>query len=117
MLAIQPKSITVHKTDSILEILWKDEHVSRFPLFGLRKACPCVVCKGGHAQMSIPADPKVFFEKPTRIVHINQIVPMGNYAIQIHWSDGHNSGMYRWEVLREWCPCKECKPEFHTATN
>ncbi len=112
-----PKSITVLKSENTLEIIWKDEHVSRYPLHGLRKACPCVVCKGGHAHMSVPTNPAVFFEKPTRITHIQNIAPIGNYAIQIQWSDGHNSGMYKWETLRELCPCKECQPEFYPESH
>lgn len=111
------KSITVLKSENTLEIIWKDEHVSRYPLHGLRKACPCVVCKGGHAHMSVPTNPTVFFEKPTRITHIQNITPIGNYAIQIQWSDGHNSGMYKWETLRELCPCKECQPEFYAKSD
>ena len=115
MVETQAKSITVHKTEQILEIIWKDEHVSRFPLHGLRKACPCVYCKGGHANMSTPTDPAVFFEKPSRIWSITQLTPTGNYALQITWNDGHNSGHYRWEMLRSLCPCKECKPQFYTS--
>jgi DUF971 family protein len=34
---------------------------------------------------------------------------VGNYAVRIHWSDGHNSGIYSWEHLRKICPCAECR--------
>jgi DUF971 family protein len=35
--------------------------------------------------------------------------PVGNYAIRINWSDGHNTGIYSWEHLRRICQCEECK--------
>ena len=31
---------------------------------------------------------------------IKDIQQVGNYAIQIHWSDGHNTGIYNWEYLK-----------------
>ncbi|MEE9472964.1 MAG: gamma-butyrobetaine hydroxylase-like domain-containing protein, partial [Acidimicrobiia bacterium] len=35
------------------------------------------------------------------------------YAVSIHWSDGHASGIYRFEFLRQICPCEQCgvKPD------
>jgi hypothetical protein len=35
--------------------------------------------------------------------------PVGNYGISIAWSDGHSTGIYRFEVLREICPCRLCR--------
>jgi DUF971 family protein len=34
--------------------------------------------------------------------------PVGAYAIRIHWSDGHNTGIYSFDHLRAICPCPEC---------
>jgi len=36
------------------------------------------------------------------------VEPVGNYAIRINWSDGHNSGIYSYEHFRQICPCAEC---------
>ena len=33
---------------------------------------------------------------------------VGRYAIQFTWSDGHSTGIYSFETLREICPCPEC---------
>jgi DUF971 family protein len=33
---------------------------------------------------------------------------VGRYALQIHWSDGHSSGIYTFTYLRTLCPCTEC---------
>lgn len=111
----QPKSISILKAEGVLEILWQDDHLSRYPLHGLRKACPCAVCKGGHAHMHTPTNPAVFFEpKPLVPIEIISATPNGTYAIQFQWNDGHNSGLYRWELLRSLCPCKLCKPQFYS---
>jgi DUF971 family protein len=37
------------------------------------------------------------------------VEPVGNYALRIYWNDGHSSGIYSWEHLRNLCPCEECK--------
>jgi DUF971 family protein len=37
------------------------------------------------------------------------IEPVGNYAIRINWSDGHNTGIYSWDHFREICPCPVCR--------
>ena len=33
---------------------------------------------------------------------------VGRYALQIHWSDRHSTGIYSFDYLRELCPCAEC---------
>ena len=76
---VNPTGIEVSNNEQVLEIEWSDGVKSVYPLFGLRKNCPCVMCRGGHAHMN-EFEPKMFF--------------------QITWADGHNSGMYRWETLR-----------------
>lgn len=86
-----------------LEIRWKDGHTSVYPLFGLRKNCPCVMCRGGHDKMN-QFQPQAFFLKDPPAIRINDLKAVGNHAIQIFWSDGHNSGMYRWQTLRELDP-------------
>ena len=42
------------------------------------------------------------------------VEPVGNYAIRIDWSDGHNTGIYSFDHLREICPCAECKKNIAT---
>lgn len=107
------KKLTVDIANQKLTIVWNDEHVSEFPLDGLRKACPCVTCMGGHENMGKKVDPAIFLNKPEKYWEIQNITPVGNYAIQITWSDGHDTGIYRWEALREMCPCPECQPSLY----
>jgi DUF971 family protein len=38
------------------------------------------------------------------------VVPVGNYALNFGWSDGHSTGIYTFDYLREICPCPQCLP-------
>jgi len=97
---LQPKSIDVSNSDQVLTILWTDGHTSEFPLFGLRKNCPCVECRGGHDKMG-RFEPELFRVEPTRIFKIMNAEAIGNHALKITWDDGHSAGMYRWGLLRQ----------------
>ena len=70
----------------------------------LRRACRCAGCinewSGERIQKPEQVSPDV---KPL------SIDPVGRYAIHIDWSDGHTSGIYSFDHLRDICPCKECK--------
>lgn len=107
---LKPEKVEVSNGDQELFIQWSDGHQSVFPLFGLRKNCPCVTCRGGHGRMD-SFDRSLFFVKPNQHFEVQGINQIGNHAIQITWNDGHNTGMYQWETLRKLCPCKECYPE------
>ena len=43
--------------------------------------------------------------------------PVGNYAVQIEFSDGHSTGIYSYGHLREICPCEACQKEFAESSN
>ena len=106
----KPKSIEADNSKQELFIEWTDGHQSTYPLFGLRKNCPCVMCQGGHEQMG-RYDRSLFFVEPTTHYEIEDIRQIGHHAIKIKWNDGHETGMYQWETLRELCPCEECYPQ------
>jgi DUF971 family protein len=95
----KPVSVDVSNSDQIIKIGWADGHTSEFSLFGLRKNCPCVECRGGHSQMG-QFEPQLFLVEPTRTYKIVSAEQIGNHALKITWDDGHSSGMYRWDLLR-----------------
>ncbi len=100
----QIRKITVKSEINELQVMWADGHHSRYPLEGLRRACPCVFCQGGHDNMGSPVNPEIFLEVSDRSLSITRIQQVGNYAIQLFWNDGHNTGIYRFERLRDMCP-------------
>jgi DUF971 family protein len=91
-----------------LRIDWNDGHRSVYTWKHLRAKCPCASCRDEHSQ---PADPfhvlsaRELEAGPLLPVAIN---PMGYYAYQITWNDGHDSGIFTLEHLRELCQCEEC---------
>ena len=104
------KNISVDHATQTLQIDWADGHTSVYPLEGLRLACPCAECAGGHENMGRPVDPAIFDIEPTRQWRIEKLTEVGYYAMQITWGDGHDTGIYRWESLRKMCPCSKCNP-------
>ena len=94
-----PTGIEISNSEQLLEISWSDGHISKFPFYGLRKNCPCVVCRGGHGSMQVFDIPALFEQDPPWI-GIKNLKKIGNHAIQIFWSDGHDSGMYSWDTLK-----------------
>jgi ATP-binding protein involved in chromosome partitioning len=78
-----------------LAITWGDGHESRYDVRRLRMACGCAVCvdewtgEGLLDPARVPED-----------VRPRHIEPVGRYAIQIQWSDGHESGIYPFPRLR-----------------
>lgn len=66
----------------------------------LREHCPCAECSGEEVllykfspQKTKPLTEDSFLLEKAKIV--------GNYAIQLYWKDGHNTGLYNWEFIRE----------------
>jgi ATP-binding protein involved in chromosome partitioning len=79
-----------------LAIAWADGAESVYAVRDLRLACGCASCvdewsgAGRLDPASVPDD-----VRPMRIT------PVGRYGIQIHWSDGHETGIYPFRRLRE----------------
>jgi DUF971 family protein len=113
--APDPKSVRVEKTAGTgVDIDWSDGHVSHYSFQFLRDACPCALCEDergktglepGHAPGSKPGELPMFRPavKPTEVEQV------GRYALRFTWSDGHETGIYSWDYLRDVCPCQECR--------
>ena len=75
----------------------------------LRRACPCAGCAGEPDLFGRVARGPAPNYSP-RSFEIRDFERVGNYALQPNWMDGHSSGMWTYERLREICPCEECRP-------
>lgn len=105
MTNFKPTGVKADKSEQVLIISWNDGHESRLAYAGLRANCPCVECKGGHGNMGTPANLDLMRNPPPSDVVIEKIAPVGSYALQFQWSDGHDTGIYTWAYLRG------CDPE------
>lgn len=98
---MKPTNIQADRTKQLLTITWSDGRESRYPFAGLRAVCPCVSCKGGHANMGGPADPCLVKNTQDATLNLENLQAVGSYALQFFWSDGHSTGIYTWETLRQ----------------
>lgn len=103
-----PQGLTVNRAEQSLEIIWSDGHRSIYPLAGLRAVCPCAECRGGHENMSAPVERAAIHAQPDKTWEISGAHLVGNYALSFVWADGHEAGIYTWDLLRALCPCQQC---------
>jgi len=88
----------------VLRITWNPEHTGDYTFHHLRSNCNCAACVDENSGVRI-LDPRTI---PADIA-ITDMQLVGNYAVRIHWSDGHSTGLYTWEHLLALCPCPKCR--------
>jgi DUF971 family protein len=81
-----------------LAIVWNDGAESYFKLEMLRRACPCAACGGEPDVLGNISRPLVSYNEKSFQLAGFQLV--GGYALQPHWADGHNTGIYSFTYLR-----------------
>lgn len=96
-----PTVVELQREQARLRVVWDDGHESDYSVRYLRGFCPCAHCQG-HAQ-------SVWTFQPVDQPMITKIEEMGNYALSIGFDDGHDTGIYSFEILRELCPCEACQ--------
>ena len=107
----EPASVRILLTTGEgVAIEWRDGHRSRYTFPYLRQHCPCATCRDRRARGVSVAGSQVksdlpMFEAPARAV---QAEPVGNYAVRFTFSDGHATGIYSFEYLRDICRCEDC---------
>lgn len=98
---IDPEHIAVSKSKGI-EIDWADGLHSKFSVEFLREHCPCATCTGAHGnepQKWTPDQSPFPMFKPR--IKMESIEAVGNYALRIFWNDGHKTGLYSYDYLRQ----------------
>ncbi|MFN7626619.1 MAG: DUF971 domain-containing protein [Pirellula sp.] len=95
--------VGLEKTDSrCLRITWSDGQIQDIPFGKLRGACPCATCK--EKKKGEAARPKsslsILSAAEAVPLDIAQMRPVGNYAYNVAFSDGHSSGLFTIELLR-----------------
>jgi DUF971 family protein len=91
----QPTEIKLHQASRILEIAYADGRSFRLPCEFLRVFSPSAEVRGhGPGQEVLQVGKKD--------VNITKIEPVGSYAVQLTFSDGHDTGIYSWDLLYEY---------------
>lgn len=80
---------------------WEDGHAASYPYEYLRGHCPCATCQGHFEPMKFNL---------VRGATLSRVELVGNYAFNLIWADGHDTGIYQFRRIRDLCPCRSCKP-------
>ncbi len=96
---VTPLDINLNLKGQKLTIHWQDGYRSEFDLGPLRRVCPCASCRRDRAA---PSTSLPILKMPAGVDKIEVVDAelMGHYAINLKWSDGHNSGIYDYKYLR-----------------
>lgn len=87
-----PTDITLHTKSRLLEVSFSDGAQFKFPCEFLRVFSPSAEVRGhGPGQETL--------QSGKRNVEINDLTAVGNYAIKPSFSDGHDTGIYSWDLL------------------
>jgi len=93
-----PRSIERLPEERDLLLAWQDGLQRRLRYLSLRAECMCARCVDeitGERILDVEGlDPEIMIEGMELV---------GNYALKIRWSDGHDTGLYTWEHLRRLC--------------
>lgn len=94
-----PTRIRLELPANRLSIEWADGHESAYDGAYLRMMCPCAKCRG-HSPGEV--------EPPTwsdcKDVRVQHAAAVGAYALRLDFTDGHDTGIYSFDWLRENCP-------------
>jgi DUF971 family protein len=89
-----PTEITLHKKSRMLELKFEDGSQYQLPAEYLRVYSPSAEVRGhGPGQETL--------QTGKRNVEITELEAVGNYAVQPTFSDGHNTGIYSWDLLHD----------------
>ena len=88
----RPTEIKLHQKSKVLDISFSDGKIFNFPCEFLRVYSPSAEVSGHGPEQEV-------LQTAKNLVNIHKIVPVGNYAIQLYFTDGHNTGLYSWDLL------------------
>jgi DUF971 family protein len=115
----KPTSIKIHVSNGAgVDVIWADGHASHYEFAYLRDECPCATCNDAREKKAALGDvPSPFKSSPALPMfkpkpRAQAATVVGNYAVQLTFTDGHSTGIYSYDHLRNICPCAECAKAF-----
>ncbi len=92
---------TIQAIGQELAVVWNDGSESYLKLSDLRRLCPCAECCGERDLLGRLAKPPARPLTPQSF-QLTGHSPVGGYAVQLFWADGHNDGLFIYTKLKEW---------------
>jgi len=93
--APQPVEIKLHQRSRLLEISFADGNAFRLPCEFLRVYSPSAEVRGHGPGQEV-------LQTGKKNVEITKVEPVGHYAVQLTFSDGHDTGIYSWDLLYDY---------------
>jgi DUF971 family protein len=97
---IHPTALSLTPENRLL-IDWSDGQRRIYAVRALREACPCATCREKRNQPKDPLALPVLKEVQRQPLTIAGMQPMGNYAYSIAFSDGHDTGIFAFDLLKQ----------------
>ena len=91
---LEPLQI-VEESDNELTISWSDDAETKYTASSLRRSCPCAQCVNEWTGEKMLSDDSIPDD-----IHFSHISIVGRYALNFHFSDGHETGIYSFAMLR-----------------
>lgn len=91
-----------------LALAFADGFEAYLPLALLRRACPCAACQGEPDALGRVLRPNV--AHGPRAFELLKFEPVGGYALQLSWGDGHASGIYSFAYLQQLAALPPAQP-------
>jgi DUF971 family protein len=118
----KPTAVKIHvKTGAGVDITWADGHSSHYDFTYLRDQCPCATCNDERGKKeAIPVAATNLLSSPLLPMYkpkprAQAATQVGNYAVQISFTDGHSTGIFSYDYLRTLCQCQECGRAFRES--
>lgn len=92
---VEPTQI-IEESDREISVNWSDDFQSKYTASQLRKACPCAGCVNEWTGEKTLNDASISDD-----LNFSHITVVGRYALNFHFSDGHDSGIYSFAYLRK----------------
>jgi DUF971 family protein len=93
----QPLALTL-LPDGKLAIDWNDGRRVEYEAGDLRRKCPCATCVYERESADRTVEPT----RTADALAFSEVLPVGNYAYNIRFSDGHSTGIFSLDMLSEW---------------
>ena len=92
--------IEVSRDRGTMGLSWDDGLSQEVRLDDLRRLCPCAVCEGNRAAQTTDKLHMITADELGASDGVRDVIPVGRYAIQIRWEDGHDTGIFTYKYLR-----------------
>lgn len=91
---VEPTQI-IEESDSEISIEWSDEIATSYRAPQLRRSCPCASCINEWTGEKMLRDEAIADD-----LNFSHVTIVGRYALNFHFSDGHDTGIYSFQYLR-----------------